>query len=242
MAKRNPDNNTVLQALLDLTDRGMGEWKVKDLVTRISTDPKLRTDLQKAWNSHAYPEKSLVYAQMGITQQLYGLSDAALRIITLLGLYCHQNGLIQARLDDICSAVAIGRSSAKKAITELCECGALVVAIPSAQHAAPIYCVNPALMHKGTRRKANIAAFEEGLAIDPKAYILNRRPSLVVQTDTVRTQALVYSRLRLVSETEIQTVKKHTSRKSKSKADDSQVPGQMTIDDFIKKEEAVGDE
>lgn len=241
MSKRNPYNSPHVQAILDMMDRGMQTFKVAEAYTRLNSDTPLRTDLKKVWASHLYPEKSMVYAQLGMHQQLYSLSDAALRIIMLLGMYCHQSGLIQAKLDDICTAVSVGRSSAKKAITELCECGALIIKVPSAQHSAPIYRVNPRLMHKGARRKSCIADFESELSIPPEKYIFNQDPALVAKTDTVRTDTMTYARLQLVAfKAETQTAKKRPSRK-KAAESDSQIPGQMSIDDFIEKE-AVGDE
>lgn len=242
MSNRNPDNNTVVQALLDLADRGMGNWKVDELITRLNTDPKLRADVQRAWNAHAYPERSIVYTQLGLYQQMYSLSDAAMRIIMLLGMYCHQSGLVQAKLNDMSAAVQVSRSSAKKAITELCDCGALMISVPSAQHSAPIYRVNPALMHKGTRRRSNIAAFETELTIEPQKYILNRRPELLVQTDIVRTETFAYNRLHLAPADDVQTVKKQPSRRKKKAGDEEQLPGQMSLFDFIEREDAAGDE
>lgn len=228
---RNPDSNSVLQALLDLTDRGMGTWKVDDLITRISTDPKLRADLQKAWNGHAYPEKSMVYAQLGIDQRLFALSDAAYKIITLMGMYCHQSGLIQAKLEDICSAVQIGRTSAKAAIAELRKCGALTIAVPSVRHAAPVYSVNPALINKGVRRKTDVSGFTAKLKIDPADYIFSQEPELVVQTDVVRAPEIVYNRLYLVPPDEAKPAKKRPSRRKQ--AADVQPPGQMNIFDVL---------
>ena len=228
---RNPDSNSVLQALLDLTDRGMGTWKVDDLITRISTDPKLRADLQKAWNAHAYPEKAMVYAQLGIDQRLFELSDAGYKVISLLGMYCHQSGLIQAKLDDICAAVKVGRTSAKAAVAELRKCGALDIAVPSIRHAAPVYRVNPALINKGTRRNTDVSAFTAQLSIDPGDYILNKDPELVVQTDIIRNADIVYNKLYLVPPDEAKPAKKRPSRRKK--AADVQLPGQMDIFDVL---------
>lgn len=230
--KRNPDSNSILQALLDLTDRGMGTWKVDDLITRISTDPKLRADLQKAWNAHAYPEKTMVYAQLSIDQRLFTLSDAAYKIITLMGMYCHQSGgLIQAKLDDICAAVKVGRTSAKAAVAELRKCGALDIAVPSIRHAAPIYRVNPALINKGTRRNTDVSAFTAQLLINPSDYILNKDPELVVQTDIIRNADIVYNKLYLVPPDEAKPAKKRPSRRKQ--AADAQISGQMDIFDVL---------
>lgn len=229
--KRNPDSNSVLQALLDLADRGMQTWRVGDLITKISTDPKLRADLQAAWNAHAYPDKALVYAQLAREQRLFTLTEAAYKVIGLLGLYCHQNGLIQARMDDISTTAGIGRSATKKAVKELLECGALQVERPSARHEAPIYRVNPALINKGVRRKADFRAYAAGLTITPDKYILNRPLELVIQTETVRDKEDVYNKMYLAPPGALKEPKPRAKRTAGSKADE-QLPGQLSFEDL----------
>lgn len=231
MANKNPDGNAILQALLDLQRLGYGVKSVNELIDTIGCDSKLRADLQKAWNGHAYPEKAMVFAQLGINQHLFTLSDAAYKIIMLLGMYCHQSGLIQAKLDDICTAVQVGRTSAKAAITELRQCGALAVAVPSVRHAAPVYSVNPTLINKGVRRMTDVTGFAAQLTIAPDDYILNREPELVVQTDVVRNPEIVYNRLYLVPPDEAKPAKKRPSRRKQ--AADVQLPGQMDIFDVL---------
>lgn len=216
MANKNPDGNAVLQALLDLQRLGYGVKSVNDLITAITGDAKLRADLQKTWCGHAYPEKSMVFAQLGIDQRLFTLSDAGYKIITLLGMYCHQSGLIQAKLDDICAAVKIGRTSAKAAVAELRACGALDIAVPPIRHAAPVYRINPALINKGVRRRADVTDFAAHLTITPDDYILNREPDLVVQTDVVRNPEIVYNRLYLVPPDEAKPTKKRPSRRKQA--------------------------
>ena len=233
MAKnqRNPDGNSILQALLDLSDRGMDTMRVSDLITRISTDAKLRSDLQAAWNSHAYPEKAMVYAQLVIDQHLLTLSDTAYKVMSLLGLYCHQSGLIQVRLEDICNAVGIKRTSAKQALADLRNCGAVTIAVPSARHSAPIYQVNPALINKGRRKKSDVTAFMASLEIPPENYLFNRDLPLLVQTDVIRTADMSYNRLYMAASDDVKT-KTDVSRPSKRKRKTNDpIPGQQTIQD-----------
>ena len=231
MNQRNPDGNSILQALLDLSDRGMGTMRVSDLITRISTDTRFRNDLQAAWNAHSYPEKSMTYAQLCIDQRLFALSDTAYKIVRLLGIYCHQSGLIQARLADICDAVGIKRTSAKQAIAELRSCGAIDIAVPSSRHDAPIYQVNPALINKGRRKKSDMSAYAAGLNIDPKQYLFNQELPLLVQTDVVRTADIAYNRLYMATADEVKN-KAVAIRPSKRKRKASDpIPGQQTIQD-----------
>lgn len=230
MSNRNPNNSSVLQALLDASDLGYGSMTVDQLITRVSSDRKLCAALQAKWNGHAYPERAMDWAQLARSQALMTLSDPALKVLTLLGMYCHQSGLIQVRIEDICTATSIGRTSVKQAITELRACGALNVAAPSVRHAAPVYCVNPGLVNKGVRRKADTASFIADLSIEPEKYILNRELTLVVQTDVVHNATMTYNRLYLVPPGEAAC--DPPKRRRRKKPENSQVPGQMSLSDF----------
>ena len=221
-----------MQALLDLADHGMSHYKVEELITKISSDRKLRADLQATWNRHAYPERSMTYAQAAIQQTLYTLTPEAYMVLGLLGMYCHQSGLIQVRYDDIVTATGIKRTTCRASLTELRDCGALTVAVPSKRHAAPIYRVNPALYHKGTRRTSAAADFAAGLDIPAERYILNRELELIVETDTIHSGDLTYNTLRLVKPEEAKPDAPRPSRRRVSSAPDAPLPGQMSIDDF----------
>lgn len=230
--KRNPSSNAVLQALLDAADSGYGTMTINQLIAKLSSDSKLRQDMQAKWDGHAYPDKSMVYAQLGIDQRLFTLSDAGYKLITLLGMYCHQSGRIQAKLDDICAAIKVGRTSAKHAITELRECGAITVDVPASRHAAPIYRVDPALVHKGVRKRSDVSDYVARLTIKPEQYILSRELDMVVQTDTVRSGATLYARMYLAPAKRPDDAGPKR-RKSKQSPQDAQIPGQMTLSDYV---------
>lgn len=227
--KRNPNSDPYLQMALDMADRGLGKLDMDSLIIKLRNDPKFAADMQKVWNSHRYPEKSLVWAQLGIEQQLFKLPDAAFKVLIFLGMYCHQTGLVQVKLGDICTALDIGRTLAKQCITTLRSCGAIDIAIPSVRHAAPIYRVNPLLVNKGSRRKADATDFTAALQISPDAYILNQDADLVIQTDAVRTDAIAFNRVYLVPPDEAKPVKKRPSKRKQQI--EEQLPGQMTFED-----------
>lgn len=235
---RNPSNNSIVQALLDMADRGYGQYTINDAIVRLNNDPQLLKDMQAKWDAHVYPESALQYAQLGINQQLFTLSDTAYKILSMLGMYCHQSGLIQAKIDDICTAVGAGRSTAKKAIKELCDCGAILIAVPSARHNPPIYRVNPAMVNKGKRYKVELDeqdflanAKVSGLKYDN--YILDRKLDLVVQTDKIKSDNVTYNKLYLVSAEELRDREfvKELKRRQKYNKDD--IDGQMDITDFL---------
>ena len=177
----------------------------------------------------------MVYAQVGIDQRLFTLSDAGYKAIMLLGMYCHQTGLIQAKLDDICTAIHVSRTSAKQAIAELRECGAITIASPASRHEAPVYRVDPALVHKGVRRRSDVSGYVAGLSIPPDKYILGRDLEMVVQTDTVRSGTMLYARMYLKSAKELalrEQTQQRKGRREKKGSDEEQLPGQLSFDDL----------
>lgn len=224
---QNPNGNTILQALLDLQTQGLGMLTIDDAVKTIHDDDNLQKTLQVYWDKHAYPNKALVYAQVGIEQAFYTLSDTAFKVINLLGMYAHPGGYIQAKTADICAVTRMSRNTVRDAINDLLECGAMIIAVPAVHHSAPIYRVNPALLHKGSRRDVSIRDFVASLDINPNQYILARQFDLVIQTDVVRTEDLVYSKLYL--ETPEEVAKKRGRKKSKTKKS-TIMPGQMTLE------------
>lgn len=185
MSKRNPSNNAILQAMLDASDTGYGTMTIDQFITKLSSDARLRKAMQAKWNGHSYPEKSMVYTQLTIEQRIFSLSDPAFKLISLLGSYCHQNGLIQVRKQDAMATLKVSESTVKRALSELITCGALRIALPSVQHSAPIYAVNPALLNKGTRRKADEITFASKLNISPGNYILNQELPLQARIETI---------------------------------------------------------
>lgn len=199
---RNPTSNSVLQALLDLADSGHGTMTVDQMISRLSSDSKLRTAMQKKWDAHAYPEDAMEWAQLTKAQQLLTLSDTALKVLTCMGLYAHQSTLLQVSYRDLAVITEIKDRSLRTAIRELINTGCIRIEVPSIQHAAPIYSVNPAIINKGTRRKSAARAYNDKLD-GCQDYILQRTPKMLASEETIRQvqpdgRKLVYNRLRPV--------------------------------------------
>ena len=231
MENPNPNSNTILQALLDLVSNGMGTVTINDAVDKIQSDHKLQKDLQTQWNKHAYPNKSLVYTQVGIEQAAFSLSQTEYMIAGIMGSYASTSGRIQIRNEDICKITRLSRNTVRDALNELARCGAVIVEVPSIHHEAPIYWVNPALYHKGAHRKASKSDFAKSLTIDPDDYILARKFDLVIQTDTIHTENLTYNRLYLETPEVVEAKQTKKSRSRKAKKTDP-MPGQMMVFDF----------
>lgn len=184
--RRNPTNNAILQACLDIVDSGYGTMSVNDFVTKISADPKLLKDMQAIWNRHAYPDKSIKWVSITKTDLLMTLSPNAMQVLVFLGMYCHQSTLIQVTYSVLSAITGIKPTKLREAVKELVDSGCIKVAKSSARHDAPIYAVNPVLIKAGARTKKD-SGFTQGLHVAD--YILKRTPELIVQETTIKADA-----------------------------------------------------
>lgn len=255
---RNPNSNSVLQALLDLKDcGGYGEMTLDHIITKISGDRKLQKDLQAKWDAHAYPEHSMVYAQLTITQALMNLSPQACKILLLLGSYASQTGLVQVSYPTLETVTDIKRTMVREAVQELKDHGLIRVRIKSARHSAPIYCVDPGVIAKGSRRQSRATEYRSALiggGFPKNQYLLdNYSPSLVIKCDTVRAEdpngeSIRYNSLSLIPAAEAKKIpestgtstsgkrtRKRSSTKGKSNTaeSDAQIPGQRELTDVL---------
>lgn len=255
---RNPNSNSILQALLDLKDcGGYGDMTLDHIVTKISGDRKLQKDLQAKWDAHAYPEKSMVYAQLTITQALMDLSPQACKILLLLGSYASQTGLVQASYPTLEAVAGIKRTMIREAVQELKNHGLIRVRVKPARHDPPIYCVDPGLISKGARRQSRSTEYKSALIGDgfPKdKYLLDTyAPSLVIKCDTVRSEdpngePIRYNTISLIPAAEAKKVPEPTGTSTSGKRADKrrrskgesnmpepvvQIPGQVELNDVL---------
>ena len=237
MSGRNPNKNSVLQALLDCADSGYENMTVAQLITKISSDAKCRNALQEKWNGHSYPEKSLTWMQYTIDQHAFMLSDTAFKVVTLLAMYCHQSGLIQIKKRDVMTTLNISESSVKRAFAELAACGVLRIESPAVRHSAPVYRVSPALFNKGVRRQTDVAEFTAKLDVSPSKYLFNKELSLQAHVETIyATDSPTFNRYSLIKEKslvaetpETETTKKGPAAATTDPRSDKSVSPTVTI-------------
>lgn len=153
-SNRNPCSCAQLQALLDIDGRGgFSNMTFSQVIKKITEDKKLQDDLQKQWNSHLYPDRDMVYAQITITPALQKLSPRALKVLVYLGSYTSQSTLIKISYPVLEVVTGIKRTMLREAVKELEDNGIIYVRVKPARHEAPIYSVNPTIFNKGTRSK-----------------------------------------------------------------------------------------
>lgn len=269
MNSRNPNNNSILQGLLDLLDRGgYQDMTIGHAVTKITGDRKLQQDLQAQWDAHAYPEKKMTYAQVTITQALMDLSPQACKVLLLLGCYASQTSLVQVSYPTLETVTGIKRTMVREAVQELKEHGLIRVRVKPIRHEAPIYCVDPGAISKGARRQSRGTEYKSALIHSgfPKdKYLLDTySPALVIKCDTVRSEdpdgePIRYNTITLIPAQQAKKDPEPTgtsasgkrARRSRSKDQSStpdpaaQIPGQRELDDVLAEMEqapGIGDD
>ena len=244
---KNPNNNSVLQALLDAKDAGITGLDVA--ISQISGDRKLQAALQKKWNAHMYPERDMVYVQMTISQALMQLSPRACKVLIFLSCYCAQSTLIKVSLPVLETATGIKRTMLRGALQELIDCGVVQVHQGPVRHEAPIYSIDPATANKGTRQQSKVRRYKDQLS-DRSTYLHSAyEPSLVVKCDTIKSKdnegnLLYYNEVTLIpaqknapesadTDSEAHAHRRKTPAKPTTAGSEAQIPGQMSVDDFL---------
>lgn len=171
-----------LQGIRDLIESGaiastvsLGEAE-RILSASTTESRKLNRNLQARWDSHQYPDSSIVYIQVTNDPRLSLLSCDAQAVLLLLGTHVLQSGLIKITVDQICKLTGLKRTKAKEAIAELKDCGVLAIYRKAARHEAPIYSIDPKIINVGKRVKAqhtqHMHYVDKGTD-----YLLNREPA-----------------------------------------------------------------
>lgn len=255
---KNPNNNSVLQALLDARDLGI--VGLDGPIAKITGDRKLQQALQRKWNSHAYPERDMVYVQLAISQALMDLSPRACKVLIFLSCYCAQSTLIKVSLPVLETVTGIKRTMLRSALQELEDRGVIRVHQRSVRHEAPIYSVDPATANKGIRRKSKNQLYRAKLdagGYNGKYLHSSYSPDLVVKCDTIKSKdpdgnPLYYNEVSLVpaqknapepapdTDPEAHAVKRRSPSKSTTPGPVEQTPGQMAtymagpdLEDFL---------
>lgn len=207
MNNDNKNNNSILQALLDLKSGGHGDLTVDTLIQKISTDKKLADNLQAKWDAHHYPERSITFARMTIADEYMLLPDTALRVLILIGLRSHQSGLIQISRADLCALTGLKETAIKSAIKTLTECACIAVKVPAIRHTPPIYEINSKIFAKGKQTLQNFdySQCKDGFlltrTVEYKAAVATVHTKMLQPDNTEKT--IVYNRITVAKEKEL---------------------------------------
>lgn len=244
MAKNpNPGHNSIVQALLDLQAEGYGELTINQAIDRLRADKKLSTALQNKWNSHYYPDKSIVYAQTTTSPALMQLSPYAVKILCFLGTNCGQSGQIQVSVPTLIEITGVKKTNLRDAIDELEDCGAIRKIRKAIQRNAPIYFVNPELFNIGQRTKAKSIKYLNGLTQSTK-YIINHNDThynTQIIREFTEDGPFVYSRITLPDKTKCPQTTAATTM-SEDTAKPNFIDSNITTDMINRQSELIDDE
>lgn len=161
MSKRNDDNNSIVQALLDLQDAGLGDRPVNDLIAYLAGNRKLKRQLQDKWDSHAYNDRTLTFAMIYENPAIMCLSDLAVKILWFLATTANQSGCIQVSTPVLSQICGYKRTKVTATMRELEDAGVITVVRPPTRHDAPVYMINPAVSLKGKQSSRRDQQFRD---------------------------------------------------------------------------------
>ncbi len=172
---KKPENKTassVLQALIDCKDSGLGSLTIDKAIVKLQTDAKLLDDLTTRFDNRSYNNSRIEFIQVSIAHSLLELPSPALKVLLFLAFTASQSGTVSASADVIMTFCHISHNTLSKAMRQLYEAGLITVVAGSRRHEAPIYQVNPKYMYKGKRKFLHslIEAYEKALG-DRPGYI-----------------------------------------------------------------------
>lgn len=151
MAKPNKDNSSIRQALLDLKDSGCNLDAITVLIDQIDTDKQKLEDAEHRFNTHQYPEHSLVWCKLqGDIEFGRFLSPNAINILVVMCQNMNHWNLIQLSQRKIKEITAIkSLKYVGPALQELIDTGCITIQIDGTTRIPTVYMVNPEIATVG---------------------------------------------------------------------------------------------
>lgn len=152
--KQNPENSSVIQALLDISQAN--PYLKKDIDAMICLMRADSASIKRAdeiFRSHLYPDNSLTFCKLecGIEFTRF-LPVNAVAILTAMCQNMRHGNLIQLSHRDILTISALkSLRSVKPALEKLIELGCIAEKIPGTTRRATVYMVNPSIATVGTK-------------------------------------------------------------------------------------------
>lgn len=149
--KPNPDNSSIMQALLDIKAAGGSFTTINDLLMFLENDPNLLKEAELRFHRHQYPQRSITFTKVSNKVEFSRfLSYNALTILTALYQNMWHGNMIQIRRKDIVKITSISSfRPIKDAFEELINKGCIAVAVPGTTRRPTVYMVNPEIATVG---------------------------------------------------------------------------------------------
>lgn len=151
-SKPNPENSSVIQALLDIKASGAPAPLVNDLLDILRNDAVILQDADNLFKSHQYPKHVLDWCKVKNDVEFSRfLSPKATALLTAMYQNMWVRNLIQLSHRDIIRIAKIGSlSSVRTALDELIENGCIAVKLKGTTRRPDIYMVNPLIATVGS--------------------------------------------------------------------------------------------
>ena len=166
--KPNPDNNPIIQMLLDCEACGVTFPGIRQV---FDEDEEKLKEVTQLFESHQYPNKKIQYAQTTNLKvhkaklSLLRNNQTAAVIFDLMAESCGINNYTQIGKISISELLNISESTTKRAINYLKENGYIRIVIKATSHTPPVYQVNPTLVWVGKPNHKQAAIHEYNKAI-----------------------------------------------------------------------------
>lgn len=236
MEKRNPDNSTCLQALLDMQAVGIG---IPDSIVQEVKSSGLLHRADKKLASHMYPDKQIKYAQVyRKTLPVYSaLTPQAQSLYMLMVLNVGASGIVSISSAHVVEYLRCTKKTAQAVIRELVASTLIAVHTPGRPKHPALYALNPdyAAIGKG-RMSRTVWDGIEVSEIPPKHTTWGH--DMVIQSDGTVYAHIVPepketepSSANTVDSSANKSQTKHSTRRRKNASgDDAVMPGQMRFD------------
>lgn len=151
--KENPENSSVIQALLDIRDSGAyPALDINHIISSLRADQDAFKQAEKLFHSHLYPDHKLTFCKLECEVEVARfLSTNALVILIAMCQNMRHKNLIQLRHRDILTITSIkSLRSVGPALKELSDCGCIATKIQGTTRRATVYMVNPLIATVGS--------------------------------------------------------------------------------------------
>ena len=151
-SKPNPENSSVIQALLDIKASGAPAPMVNDLLDILRNDAAILQDADNLFKGHQYPKHVLDWCKVKNDVEFSRfLSPKATALLTAMYQNMWVGNLIQLSHRDIIKIAKIGSlSSVRTALDELIGNGCIAVKLKGTTRRPDIYMVNPLISTVGS--------------------------------------------------------------------------------------------
>lgn len=147
----NPSSSTVLQILLDC--QANGGWPAEALnlmLEAAQADPKLCRATDKLFDSHRYPENSILWTKHRIDNELPRiLSPEEKLILDTFEQYMNQSNLLQISSRMLVKCTGLNDRTVRKSLDSLIEKGCIAIHTAGPSNRAKIYMLNPEIATVG---------------------------------------------------------------------------------------------